>query len=314
MADRVDEPKVRFAPLVENPANLDGVLDAVFDGVYLVDAQRRIQEWNAGAVALTGFSRDEVRHRSCSDNILVHVDERGTELCRDGCPLQKTLLDGQNRQTKVLLRHKQGYLVPVSVRTVPVRDCNSNIIGAIETFREIGDADQWKARISELERAAYLDALTGVPSRRFLESQLERLLREFHATGERFAALMIDLDRFKAVNDSYGHDVGDRVLCNVSKTLMKSLRGRDILGRWGGDEFVILLGTTSRQQCQSMAERACVLATQTATPTSSGYVRLTVSIGGAVSAPEDTAERILKRADEQLYSSKHRGRNCCSVE
>ena len=86
MTDRKDRPKVSFDSLAANPANLPGVFDALFEGVYFVDAQRCIQEWNAGAEALTGFSRDEVRQRSCADNILVHVDECGKELCRNGCP------------------------------------------------------------------------------------------------------------------------------------------------------------------------------------------------------------------------------------
>jgi len=314
MPDHKDDGNPPFQSLAENPANLNGVLDAIFDGVYFVDTQRQIQEWNSGAVSLTGFSRDDVRHRSCADNILVHVDECGTELCRNGCPLQKTILDGETRQAKVFLRHKQGYRVPVTVRTVAVRDANSNIVGAIETFREIGDADRWKARISELERAAYLDALTAIPNRRFVEMQLERLLREFEATAEPFSVLIIDVDSFKAVNDTYGHDIGDRLLCNLSATLMNSLRARDVLGRWGGDEFVMLLASAGQQQSAAIAERTRMLAAQTATPIPLGYVSLTVSIGGAVSAPGDAVEQLLKRADAQLYASKVRGRNSWSVE
>ena len=314
MAEDVIQPTVHFDSLVANPENLNGMLDALFDGVYFVDNQRRIQEWNAGAVALTGFSRDEVCHRSCADNILLHVDECGTELCREGCPLQQTLIDGQARQAKVFLRHKQGYRVPVYIRTIAVRDSNATIIGAIETFREIADADHWKARIFELEHAAYLDPLTGIPNRRFLETQLERLLREFHNTGECFAVLIIDLDGFKSVNDTFGHDVGDRVLCNISQTLTNCLRSRDILGRWGGDEFVMLLGNTAHQQCGAIAERARALAAQTGTPIGADHAKLTVSIGGAVIVPQDTPEQLLKRADQQLYISKQSGRNCWSVE
>ncbi len=314
MADRIFHSNVHFDSLTENPANLPGILEALFEGVYYVDTERRIHGWNGGAAALTGFSCEEVQGRACADNILVHVDDCGTELCRNGCPLQKTLVDGETRQAKVFLRHRQGYRVPVSIRTVPVRDSHSNIIGAIETFREIGDAEQWKARISELEHAAYIDPLTGIPNRRFLESQMKRLLWEFHSTGECFAVLLIDVDGFKSANDQYGHDVGDRVLCNVSQSLMNSMRGRDILGRWGGDEFVMLLGTTNRQQCETTAERCRVLVEQTATSAPSGHVKLTASIGGAVSMAEDGPEQILKRADEQLYHCKGRGRNCWSVE
>lgn len=314
MAERTRQVQVQFDSIAENPHNLNRVLEALFDGIYFVDPDRRIQEWNAGAEALTGFSREEVRHRRCADNILVHVDECGTQLCRNGCPLQKTLLDGEMRQAKVFLRHKDGYRVPVAVRTVPVRDAQANIIGAIETFREISDTEQWKARICELERAAYVDALTGIPNRRFLEAQLERLLREFDATGEGFAVMLLDLDGFKRVNDAHGHDLGDRVLRNVATTLVNSLRGRDILGRWGGDEFVMLLAGTNQEQCASLAERARVLVAQTATPIDAGYISLTTSIGAAFSLKGDAPEDILKRADEQLYRSKHGGRNCCRVK
>lgn len=303
-----------FDKLHENSQNLSRVLDAVFDGVYMVDAHRRIREWSAGAAAQTGFTREEVCHRRCSDNILVHVDEHGTELCLKGCPLQATLSDGQIRQTKVFLRHKQGYRVPISVRTVPMRDADDKIIGAVETFRESGDAEQWKARISELERAAYMDALTEIPNRRFLNTQLERLLREGHYTGECFAVLIIDVDRFKSVNDTLGHDVGDELLRNISRSLANCLRGRDILGRWGGDEFLMLLPATNRQQCLAIAERSCHVVARTSIPTATGYVSGTMSIGGAVSTLNDTANEIIQRADAQLYNCKRGGRNRWSVE
>jgi diguanylate cyclase (GGDEF)-like protein/PAS domain S-box-containing protein len=298
-----------FDSLANNPVNLSSIFDALFEGLYFVDSDRRIQEWSAGAVALTGFSADEVRQRCCADNILMHVDENGRELCHDGCPLQATLIDGKTRESRVFLRHKQGYRVPIAVRTVPVRDSNANIIGAFETFREVGEADHWKARISELERAVQVDSLTDVPNRRFLESQIARLLREFRSTSECFTVLLIDVDRFKSVNDTMGHDAGDRVLKTISQTLMNSLRQCDIVGRWGGDEFVMLLGATNREQSETIAARLCKLVAQTATPTRAGHVRLTISTGGAVSAPNDTLESLLKHADEQLYLAKQRGRN-----
>lgn len=309
MAKDESRPIAGFDLLTGNPANLSSVFDALFEGLYFVDSQRRIREWSAGAAELTGFLPDEVRGKCCADNILVHVDECGRELCHDGCPLQATLIDGKTREAKVFLRHKHGYRVPISVRVVPVRDAEANIVGAIETFREVAETDHWKARISELEQAAYIDGLTGIPNRRFLESQMARLLREFQSTGECFAVLLIDVDHLKSANDSMGHDVGDRVLKTISQTLMNSLRLRDVVGRWGGDEFVMLLGATARQQCETIAARLCNLVAQTGTLTASGHLKLTISTGGAVSTPGDSLDTLLKRADEQLYLSKQRGRN-----
>lgn len=297
-----------FELLVEHPDNLQQVMDAMFDGVYFVDANRRIHDWSAGAAALTGFAREEVICHRCADNILVHVDESGKQLCRDGCPLLETLTDGKPRQAKVYLRHKQGYRIPVAIRTVAVRSRNNRIVGAIEAFREITDADQWKARIAELERAVYIDGLTEIPNRRFLEGQIERMLHECRNTHEPFALLMIDVDHFKSVNDTYGHDAGDGVLRNISQTLLNTLRGRDILGRWGGDEFVMLLAGITEQQCAAIAERICGLVSQTVTYAAGKYLKRRISIGAAVSSTEDDLASLVKRADQQLYRCKHNGR------
>jgi len=313
MADLVPHTKRHFDLLVEHPDNLRKVMDAMFEGVYFVDTRRCIHDWSAGAAALTGFAREEVICHSCAENILVHVDDNGKQLCRDGCPLLGTLTDGEPRQAKVYLRHKQGYRVPVAIRTVPVRDENNRIIGAIETFREITDADQWKTRIAELERAVYIDSLTEIPNRRFLEGQIEQMLRDCRHTRERFVLLMIDVDHFKSVNDTYGHDVGDRVLRNISQTLMNALRGRDILGRWGGDEFVMVLAGTTEQQCAAIVQRICSLVSQTVTPAGGKYLKRRISIGAAVNTPEDDLVSLLKRADEQLYRCKHNGRRRWAV-
>jgi PAS domain-containing protein len=85
----------------------------MFEGVYFVDRTRIIQKWNSGPSDITGYASDELLHRCCTDNILVHVDENGTELCKSGCPLQKTMQDAQSRQATVYLRHKLGYRVDV---------------------------------------------------------------------------------------------------------------------------------------------------------------------------------------------------------
>ncbi len=299
--------------ILEEVTNVDNLLDAMFEGVYFVDCERKIQKWNAGATALTGYASDELLHRPCADNILVHVDEEGTELCKSGCPLYGTLKDGKSRQANVSLRHKLGYRVSVLVRTTAIRDANGEVVGAVETFRELDEAEQAKARIAELEQVAFVDLVTGVPNRHFLETQLGRLLHLFGSVGEPFSMCMLDVDHFKLANDEYGHEIGDRVLQTLGQTLMNSLRSTDMLGRWGGDEFVLLLPKTGRERIKQVVERSRVLIAATGTPTSRGFLKVTASIGGVVAAAGDDRASLIERVDQQLYMAKRQGRNCWAI-
>jgi diguanylate cyclase (GGDEF)-like protein len=291
---------------------LDRLLDAVFEGAYFVDNQRRIQKWNAGAVSITGFEPGDVLGRCCHDNILMHVDDCGVELCTHGCPLQKTLDDGQRRQAIVYLRHKLGYRVPVSMRVVPVTEGGGQVVGALETFRVADEPDYWKSRTEDLEALAFIDPVTGIPNRRFLETQLNRLLHEFQYVGEPFFLCMLDLDRFKLTNDQHGHDFGDRVLRLVGQTLLNCMRATDIVGRWGGDEFAILLPKTGVEKARQILERARIMVAGSGILGEQGVLRTTISIGGAMATEDDDRVSLLQRADRQLYLAKET-RNRCSV-
>ena len=102
------------------PSIRERLLDSLFDGVYFVDKERRIQYWSQGAKHLTGYSASEAVGRYCFDNFLVHVDECGCALCLTGCPLASTIADGDRREADVYLRHKLGHRVPVTVRVAPI--------------------------------------------------------------------------------------------------------------------------------------------------------------------------------------------------
>jgi diguanylate cyclase (GGDEF)-like protein/PAS domain S-box-containing protein len=288
---------------------LDGFLNSLFEGVYFVDGSRIIQRWNLGAVKLTGFGCEEVERRCCSDNILVHVDENGTELCKHGCPLLETISDGQVREAKVFLRHKNGYRVPVQVRTAPIHNRSGRITGAVESFREVADSDAMRARMQELEQAAFVDALTGIANRRYMEAQIVRLVEEFKSGCNASTVCLLDLDRFKLANDMYGHQAGDTVLCTVTRTLQNCLRSTDIVGRWGGDEFLLLMPRTEGKAAAGILERCRVLVEQSAARYQESRIYVTLSIGAAVCAAGDSPSSLLTRADAQLYKAKQDGGN-----
>jgi diguanylate cyclase (GGDEF)-like protein/PAS domain S-box-containing protein len=306
-------------PMLETILNQDesqmlrSLLGGTFDAAYFVNKDRKILAWNQGAMLLTGYRSEEVVHRCCSDNILVHVDDSGMELCKNGCPLKQVLQDGNGCEASVLLRHKLGYRVPVSIRIVPIRNEKQEIAGAVEFFRTTNQAEFWKHRIAELETLAFVDPVTAVPNRRFMETQIDHQIHELHAAGAPFAACMLDIDHFKDVNDRYGHEAGDRLLQTVCQTLLNCMRAVDMLGRWGGDELLLLLPRTTLAQVQQIVERMRAIVAETSVATELGFVKTTVSIGAAVSSDFDDRNSILQRADAQLYLAKAHGRNRCHV-
>ncbi len=290
------------------------LLDSLHDGVYFVDRERKIQYWNKGAELLTGYAASEVIGKSCSDNILMHVSEEGCALCVEGCPLADTIADGKRRETEAYLRHKLGHRIPVSIRAAPILDSEGQIIGAAEVFSDLTAKKRIERRVGELENIAFLDSLTGVPNRRYMEMKIKQAIQEAEVFGRRIGLLMIDIDGFKEVNDLHGHEVGDDALRAVCLTLAHSLRTGDFVGRWGGDELVVVVKDISVAALGAFAERCRMLISESAIPAGDAHLKVTVSAGATLVKRGDTSNEAIKRADEMLYRSKASGRNRVTID
>jgi diguanylate cyclase (GGDEF)-like protein/PAS domain S-box-containing protein len=290
------------------------LLDSLHDGVYFVDRDRRITYWNKGAERISGYENSEVVGMCCSDNLLMHINEEGANLCEKGCPLSRTLSDGLVREAEVYLRHKDGHRVPIFVRVSPLRDSGGDVVGAVETFSDSSSKAELIHRLKDLQRMALLDPLTERANRRCINIKLRSRLDEMKRYGWPFGVLFIDIDNFKAVNDEYGHSIGDKVLRMVARTLSSSLRSFDILGRYGGEEFVAIITNVDAEQLYSFANRLRILVEKSTLSTESGTVRVTVSIGATLAQPDDSVETLIKRADQLMYDSKSAGRNLVSVK
>jgi diguanylate cyclase (GGDEF)-like protein/PAS domain S-box-containing protein len=284
------------------------LLDHVSDGVYIVDLNRRILYWNEGAHRLTGYKAEEIIGRGCPDGALCHVDAEGHRICLDSCPLTASLNNGEPYDVQIFLRHKEGRRVPVTARVQPIRAADGSLIGAVQYFTDDTAHQDSRREIDEMERLAFLDHVTQLPNRRYVEMSLRTALSEYHVHKEPFGVLVIDLDRFKAINDSYGHVVGDRVLMGVGKTLKGTLRPTDIVGRWGGDEFIAIAHHVNKEVLRHLEERCCAMVAVSSFASGDGSpVAMSVSIGGTLSLPDDTAEKLIKRADELMYLKKTNG-------
>lgn len=307
------ETPVRKEPSVVEPDFYKRLLDDLYDGVYFVDRHRRITYWNRGAERLSGYASAEMLGRYCWHNRLRHMDERGQSLCWGHCPLAATLMDGLPREAEVYLHHKSGHRVPVLVRVTPIREATGAIAGAVEVFSDNSVKTTALQIMEDLRQLSLLDALTNLGNRRYIESHLQARLDELGRYNWPFGVLMIDIDWFKQVNDTHGHQVGDDVLRMVANTLAHNVRTGDVIGRWGGEEFVIALRAASAEQLSHLAERLRLLVERSALTTKTAVVQVTVSVGMTLARSDDTIETLLQRADKALYLSKSAGRNRVTV-
>jgi len=290
------------------------LIDNLFDGVYFVDQERQITYWNKGAERITGYSSQEVVGRSCRDNLLNHVSANGVLFCLTNCPLAACMDDGTVREAEVFLHHANGHRVPVRVRVSPLRDQHGNIIGAVETFNNNATVVNVRNQLRELRRTTQMDRLTGIRNRSHLEGRLRAAIAESDHQSSTTALLFVDVDHFKQVNDTYGHDIGDKVLQMVAATLQHNVRTTDILGRWGGEEFLIILyDIASLETLQAVADKLRALVEFSRLDLENLSVTATISVGGTLFQPGDTPETAVRRADQLMYQSKQGGRNHVTV-
>ncbi len=289
--------------------SFEGIIENLHDGLYFVDTDRKIIYWNKAAERISGYSAAEVIGRSCSDNILTHVDGEGNQLCMGMCPLAESISDGIPREAEVYLHHKNGHRVPVAIRVSTMTDGKGKIIGGIELFTDISGREASGLRIKELEKLAMLDSLTQLANRNFIEKELQNRFEENKRFKVPFGILFIDVDLFKKFNDSYGHDVGDMVLRFVANAFLASSRSFDLYGRWGGEEFVGIIRNINIKDLESLGNRLRIMIENSYIIHEDKRLNVTISIGATVVQEDDTVESLLKRADELLYKSKASGRN-----
>ncbi|EHB53620.1 diguanylate cyclase with PAS/PAC sensor [Mycolicibacterium rhodesiae JS60] len=199
--------------------------------------------------------------------------------------------------------HKDGSTVTAEMQVIPHVDDEGRVLEFLGVTRDITERKKFEA---ELQRLAVTDPLTGVWNRRHGEELLGADLSQARARGQPLALLMLDVDHFKAINDTRGHQAGDRVLVEIGRRLVAVCRDTDMVARWGGEEFVILLRDCALQDSVHIAEE--IRATMANTPFIDAGV-VTVSIGVAQASPHDDLTSWVARADKALYKAKRSGRN-----
>lgn len=287
------------------------ILDNMYEGVYILDLNLKIRYWSKGAEGLSGFKASEVIGTSCSENILMHTDKKGQRLCgTSSCVAARVLKVKSIQKDEIFLNHKKGHRLLVVTRAFPAYDLKGRLTGVVEIFSNMSTQVMLDNKTKELQKFAMVDSLTGVSNRRYLEMQLESRLERLRRYKWPFSVFFIDIDGFKKINDTFGHDAGDKVLKVVAGTLQQGIRSYDLLSRWGGEEFVISIENINKEDMNVMGNKLCRLVSSSYIREKDDNIQVTISVGATLAGKEDTIDSLVKRADTLMYRCKARGGNC----
>ncbi|MGE5372017.1 MAG: diguanylate cyclase domain-containing protein [Solirubrobacterales bacterium] len=284
------------------------LLNELDDAIYFVDVDRQITFWNKAAERLTGFSAEEVIGSRCSDNILIHVDDQGNNLCKGMCPLADSIQTGDGHEAIVYLHHKDGHRIPVRIRTTASYNSAGEITGGIEVFRDERDPVAALGRWKSKRDLSFYDDLTGLPNERLLNRFIEERMVDLNRYGWSFGVVWMDLDGFSWMNETLGRDTGDAVLQLVGRTLMAVTRLNDLSGRIGDDEFLAVLSDAGQSDLLMAANRFRLLIQFSILP-GDNPLSATISAGATIAIPGESPQDLLARAKRLSAESKAKGGN-----
>lgn len=300
LAERMREQQV----LAESQDRLRAIVETALDAVVQIDASGAITGWNAQAEAIFGWSRAEALGRQLPE---IAIPAQYREAHSKG--LQRFLLGGKgailNARTEITGLHRSGREFPIELTVTPITTAKGYEFSAF-----IRDITQKKQSAELIWRQANFDTLTGLPNRHMLFDRLGQEIKRAERAGLPFVVLFLDLDRFKEVNDTRGHRVGDLLLLEASRRISACVRATDTVARMGGDEFIIILSKLNEvQQAAALAQN---ILDALAVPFKLGDENafITASIG-ITAYPHDASEieTLIQSADQAMYAAKGGGRN-----
>ncbi|MBT6211514.1 MAG: EAL domain-containing protein [Woeseia sp.] len=294
-----------LARLSETDSTVLSILKSINDGAIVIDNRGHVLDINPAARTILGLTPREQTNDDWAKKFCSLSADGQTDIDHDNQPLVKACR-GQKFSNQVAAYQASDSLNTVlSINGQGLYDNAKTLVGGVITFRDVTDIVR---RTDELELNAQHDDLTDLPNRRLFIEQLKKAMGRSQRGERSLAVLFIDLDRFKSVNETLGHDIGDELLRQVAGRLKTNLRIGDFSGRWGGDVFVVCLEDFGENQNAAAAAQKLILVLSEKYTVKKSEVYATSSIGIAVyPGAGETAEQIIKSADLAMYQAKSRG-------
>ncbi len=294
-----------YSRLSQPEHSVRSILHSINDGVVVIDRDGLVISINPAGRRILGLSGREWPDAEWCQTFCAFSADDGSALASTETPFARALDGGRFSALDVMHKTAEHTDIIMSVSGQGLSGTDGRLLGAVLTFR---DATERYRQSAELTRLSSYDSLTGVANRRFFESHLTKAIGRSRRTGRSMAVLFLDLDRFKSVNDTLGHDIGDALLVEVANRLTEELRVGDFVARWGGDEFVISLenvrntneaATVAQKLCLSVSEKYTLKGTEL-------YVTPSIGIAQYPGGGETVSE-LISAADSAMYSAKKRG-------
>lgn len=281
-------------------------LNSIGDAVLSTDISGNVTYLNHAAESLTGWSREEALRRPVAEVFQI-IDGATRQPARNPMELAVQQNKTVGLTANCILIRRDGLECAIEDSAAPIHDRRGQVTGAVIVFHDVTAARAMSFRMSHL---AQHDSLTDLPNRLLLNDRLTRAIASARRNGNRLAVLFVDLDRFKDINDSLGHAIGDKLLQSVAERLVARVRNSDTVSRPGGDEFVVLLSELEHPEDAAVCAKKMLTALTAPHRIAQHDVHVTVSIGVST-YPEDgqDAETLVKSADTAMYQAKENGRN-----
>lgn len=276
---------------------LSKVVEQIDDAVAITDKYGKITYVNQAFLHQTGYEKDEVLAKTLT---LLKSGKHSKEFYQE---LWRTILKGNVFRGTIINKKKNGDLYYENKTITPMKDDQNNIISYVSSGK---DVTQENLLNQEIKRIASIDNLTGIYNRHKFEALFDLEAERAKRYSLPLSMIMIDIDHFKSINDSYGHDIGDEILQHLVKTIESNIRKIDIFARWGGEEFLILCPGIDLNNVHALAEKLRIAVEKDRFPL---IETVTISLGISTFKENDTISSLFKRADQGLYHAKGSGRN-----
>lgn len=308
-----------FSPEISRPAGaaVQNLVDTVFhqrllqtlpDAAIYLDTEGQILCWNRAAERITGRRAEALIHHRWTSQLMGLLGEDGEPLPTERCPLDKVLNNQASDQERLQIRHVDGSILQVQLSSTPVLTAKGGVAGAILVVRDASAQVHLEARVQSLNAMASQDNLTKVSNRAELDRRLPSFLQVHTLATQPGSLIICDIDHFKRINDTCGHQAGDEALVIFASVLRECSREGDLVARYGGEEFVVLCVGCDNPTATARAEEIRRMVERTPVPSLRNNT-LTASFGVTEIQPGDSAATILARADRALLLAKETGRN-----
>ena len=302
------ERKLAENKLAESEEQYRLLIAAMEEGVTLQDENSKILAFNKSAERILGLTADQLIGKTSFDPDWYSIHEDGSPFPGETHPVVVTLRTGLPQSDVIMGIHKpDGTLTWISINVQPIfKEGRATPYRVVATMHDITER---KIAQEHIEKLAHFDQLTGLPNRTLLEDRFRYALSFAQRNVETLAVMFLDLDHFKDINDTLGHNVGDQVLIELAKRLKAITRGQDALSRQGGDEYILILPSTDENGAGVVASKLIEVVSQPFQIDNHELI-VTASIGIAI-YPNDgkNLETLSKHADIAMYRAKHEGRN-----